>query len=110
MDSKFQFQLHVVFVLLLGAVNADLSSEYQNKATLDSKYTVHWTYNASDAVMYMATETQTTGWVAFGFTKEKSTHMEKYDVAIGMVSGGNGQIKHRGPTHDGVCVTYIGNV
>lgn len=85
-------ELLVVLSLLLfcGTSFADLSAEYDSKATLDgdSKYTVYWTHNATSDMMYIAVEVKATGWVALAFTKEKSSNMKGYDTCLGSVAGG----------------------
>ena len=82
-------ELSVVLSLLLfcGTSFADLSAEYNSKATLDSKYTVYWTHNATSDMMYIALEVKATGWVALAFTKEKSSNMKDYDACLGYVTG-----------------------
>ena len=76
-----------------GTSIADLSSKYNHKASLDSNYILHWTHNASSGVVNIATEVKTSGWVAFGFAKEKSRDMNGYDVCVGFVSGGRPVMK-----------------
>lgn len=84
-------ELSVVLSLLLfcGTSFADLSAEYDSKATLDgaSKYNVYWTHNATADIMYIAVEVKATGWVALAFTKEKSSNMKDYDACLGSVTG-----------------------
>lgn len=90
-------ELLVVLSLLLfcGTSFADLSAEYDSKATLDgdSKYTVYWTHNATSDMMYIAVEVKATGWVALAFTKEKSSNMKGYDTCLGSVAGGTKELK-----------------
>ena len=89
-------ELSVVLSLLLfcGTSFADLSAEYDSKATLDgdSKYNVYWTHNATSNMMYIAVEVKATGWVALAFTKEKSSSMKDYDACLGYVTGGTKEL------------------
>ena len=88
---RLNMEMSIVLSLLLfcGTSFADLSAEYNGKATLDgdSKYNVYWTHNATTDMMYIAIEVKATGWVALAFTKEKSSNMKDYDACLGSVTG-----------------------
>ena len=84
----------VPLFLLCGTSFADLSAEYDSKATLDGdSYNVYWTHNATSDMMYIAVEVKATGWVALAFTKEKSSNMKDYDTCLGSVTGGTEILK-----------------
>ena len=95
----WNMELSVVLSLLLfcGTSFANLSAEYDSKATLDgdSKYTVYWTHNATTDIMYIALEVKASGWVALAFTKEKSSSMKDYDACLGSVAGSTKMLKVR---------------
>jgi len=84
-----ELSLVLPLLLLCGTSFADLSAEYDSKATLDgdSKYKVYWTHNATSNTMYIAVEAMATGWVALAFTKAKSSNMKDYDTCLGYVTG-----------------------
>ena len=85
-----ELSLVLPLLLLCGTSVADLSAEYDSKATLDgdSNYKVYWTHNDTSNTMYIAVEVKATGWVALAFTKAKSSNMKDYDTCLGSVTGG----------------------
>lgn len=70
---------------------------FSNFLSLKSgKYNVSWMFNSSMNTLHFMVEVMTTGWIGFGFSTQmppSDPSMTGYDVAIGRVVGGVGELK-----------------
>ena len=59
----------------------------------NGNYNVSWTFNSSMDTIHFMVEVRATGWIAFGVATLAPTKMVGYDVAIGGVQGGVGNLQ-----------------
>ena len=50
-------------------------------------------YNSSTDTLHFMVEVRATGWIGFGFATQAPANMQRYDVAVGGVTSGSGNIK-----------------
>ena len=95
---------HGLSLLFLAAfASANLTSEYDHTAYLDSeeKYKLYWSVNDADKSIDFAVEVHTTGWVGFGISAGLSGSMKGADIVIGWVDS-------QGKGHLQVCMDFRG--
>lgn len=67
---------------------------FQRNASFDGgNFKVYWSYNSSVDSLYFTLDVKATGWVGFGFTKNKPSAMNGYDVVVGGVRNGDMYLK-----------------
>ena len=88
--------LSAVFLALISASAADLSSEYAHHAVLDPEelMKLYWTVDWDKEIVSFAVEAATTGWVGFGFSSGNGM-MVGSDVVIGWVKDSKGYLTVR---------------
>ncbi|KAL9987415.1 hypothetical protein ACROYT_G001716 [Oculina patagonica] len=88
--------LVVVFLALISASAADLSSEFAHHAVLDPAelMKLYWTVDWDKETVSFAVEAATTGWIGFGFSSGNGK-MAGSDVVIGWVKDSKGYLTDR---------------
>ena len=85
-----------LFLFLVPLVIADLTSEYDHAAYLDTEenYKLYWSVKDANKSIYFATEVKTLGWVGFGISVGLSGNMKSADMVVGWVdSQGKGHLQ-----------------
>ena len=59
----------------------------------NGNYNVSWMFNSSMDTIHFMVEVRATGWIAFGVATLAPNNMVGYDVAIGGVQGGAGNLQ-----------------
>ena len=59
----------------------------------NGNYNVSWMFNSSMDTIHFMVEVRATGWIAFGVATQAPKNMTGYDVAIGGVQGGAGNLQ-----------------
>ncbi|XP_022806734.1 DBH-like monooxygenase protein 1 homolog isoform X1 [Stylophora pistillata] len=93
MVSPLVLLLSLCLVCCKSAAEADLMSEFDHNAVLDTheKMKLYWSTDLDAKMIYFAMEAVSTGWVGLGFSENGA--MIGSDVVIGWVKDGKGNLK-----------------
>ncbi len=64
-------------------------NSYENYKELSAYYTLYWTADVNNDVLYLAVEAETTGWVGFGLGEPTSGSMPGADILVAWVDSNN---------------------